>query len=321
MKEVKYMKKIISILLVLLLAGCSSNKQEDKKLSIVVPSGAPSLAFYNELNNDNFYTGDASSILPQMKGESGPDIVVIDTVNGIKAISAGAQYKLAANITFGNFFIAATGNDENDVMEDGDYIVLFSQGATPDLVFHYIYGNSFDSNIHYVQAVSDASACLIKGINISDDERTIDEDPYVDYVMIAEPALSLALSKNENASIYANIQDEYYSINGNNTMVQASVFVSNRLTDVEVESYLKKLSSDIETLLSSPDVFSSATSELADEEIKDIFGIANASLAGKVLKNNSIGLGYKKAYDNSKAIDSFISLFGLKETNEEIYFK
>lgn len=315
------MKKIVSILLVLLLVGCAVNKQEDKKLSIVVPSGAPSLAFYNELNNENFYTGDASSILPQMKGENGPDIVVIDTVNGIKAIGAGAQYRLAANITFGNFFVASTGNDGNGIMEDGDYIVLFSQGATPDLIFHHIYGNDFDSNVHYVQAVSDASACLIKGINISDADRTIDEEAYVDYVMIAEPALSLALSKNENASIYADIQDEYYNLNDNNMMVQASVFVSNKLSDEEVEAYLKKLSDDIETLLNNPDIFSKATSELTDEEIKDIFGIGNAALASKVLKNNSIGLGYKKAYDNKKTIDSYISLFGLTETNEEIYFK
>lgn len=316
------MKKIISILLVLLLAGCANaNEENDKQLSILAPSGAPSLAFYNELNNESFNTGDVSSIIPQMKGENGPDVVVVDTVNGIKAINAGAPYKLAANITFGNFYIAATGNDDNGVMEDGDYIVIFSQGATPDLIFHYIYETKFDSNIHYVRAVTDASACLIKGINISDDERKADEDTYVDYVMIAEPALSAALSKNENASEYVNIQNEYYKKNNNNMMVQASVFVSNKLTNEQVDKYLESLKTDITNLLSNPKLFVDATNELVNEEVKDIFGVPNANMAVKVLTNNSIGLGYKKAYDNRQAIDSFISLFGMENTGEEIYYK
>lgn len=315
------MKKIISILLVLLLAGCAKAEKEDRKLTVAVPSGAPSLAFYSEINNEDFHTGDAQSILPQMKGENGSDIIVIDTINGIKAINAGADYKLAANITFGNFYLAATGYDDNGYLEDGDYIVLFSQGATPDLIFHSIYGTSLDSNMHYVQAVSDASTCLIKGINISDDERKADEEPYVDYVLIAEPALSAALSINEKASIYADIQDKYYEMNDSKMMVQASVFVSNKLTNEEIDKYLDYLKTNITNLLSNPDVFADATSELADEEIKDIFGIPNANMAKKVLTKNSIGLGFKKAYDNKEAIDSYISLFGMEKTVEEIYYK
>ena len=37
--------------------------------------------------------------------------------------------------------------------------------------------------------------------------------------------------------------------------------------------------------------------------------------------DNSIGIGYKSAFENKDAIDSFISLFGVGETNEKIYFK
>lgn len=315
------MKKIILILLTLLLVGCSSKTVEDRKLSIAVPSGAPSLAFYNELNNDNFNTGDVSSILPQMKGKNGADIIVIDTVNGVKAIDKGADYKLAATITFGNFYIASTGNDENNVMEDGDYIVVFSQGATPDLIFHYIYEDSLDSNLHYVTAVSDATACLIKGINITDDTRTIDEDPYVDYVMIAEPALSAAMSQNSNVSIYANIQNEYLNKTNGLSMIQASVFVSNKVSNEQIDKYLTNLENSINELLNNPELFIDATNSLADEEVKEIFGIPNAKIASKVLKNNSIGLGYKPAYANKEAINAFVSLFGMGETNEEIYFK
>ena len=44
-------------------------------------------------------------------------------------------------------------------------------------------------------------------------------------------------------------------------------------------------------------------------------------MAKKVLTKNSIGLGFKKAYDNKEAIDSYISLFGMEKTVEEIYYK
>lgn len=314
------MKKILVILLSLLLFGCAAPKQEDK-LSVVVPSGAPSLAFYNQLDNERFNTGDAQSIMPEFISDNGSDIIVIDTVNGIKALNAGSKYKLAATITFGNFYIASTGIDDNGVMDDGDYIVLFSQGATPDLVFHYIYGNSLDSNIHYVQAVSDASACLIKGVNISDEDKTVDEAAYVDYVMIAEPALTAALSKNEKASVYANIQDEYTNKSGGLSMIQASVFVSDRLSSKQINNYLSNLKNSVNELLNNNKLFAEAVNSLSDDEVKEIFGIPNAMIATKVLSNNSIGLGYKDAYDIKNDIDAFVSVFGLEDTNEEIYFK
>lgn len=309
------MKRILVILLSLVLFGCTATSQEEGKLSIVVPSGAPSLAFYNELDNDLFSTGDAQSILPELKSETGSDIIVIDTVNGIKALNSGAEYKLAATITFGNFYIASTGNDDNGIMEDGDCIVVFSQNATPDLVFHYIYGSVFDSNLHYVQAVSDASACLIKGINIADNQAK------VDYVMIAEPALTAALSQNGNANIYKDIQAEYAIKSQGLSMIQASVFVSNRLSSEVVNSYLNKLENTINTLLQDPNTFAESTNGLQDAELKEIFGIPNAKIATKVLSSNSIGLGYKSAYENKDAIDKFINIFEMQDTNEEIYYK
>lgn len=317
------MKKIVIALIALLLVGCTTEKEIDNKiedLSIVVPSGAPSLGFYSEISNDKFATADAQSILPELKGENGSDIIVIDTVSGIKALNAGANYKLAANITFGNFYIGATGNDDNKQMDEGDYIVLFSQGATPDLVFHYIYGDKYDSNIHYVSAVSDASACLIKGINIADDEMAADAEAYVDYVMIAEPAITAAMLQNENVYKYANIQEEYYKHTDHN-LVQASVFVSNKLSNKQIETYLEKLKNDISSLIDNPDIFDDATKKLADEEIKEIFGIPNAKIAKKVLMENGVGLGYKNAYENKENIDKYLSIFDMEETNEEIYFK
>ena len=315
------MKKILFILVILLLAGCSGKNEENKELSIVVPSGAPSLAFYTEIDNDKFNTSDAKSILPELKSENGSDIIVIDTINGIKAIQSGAQYKMAAAITFGNFYIASTGIDDNGIMEDGDYIVLFNQAGTPDLIFHYIFEDKMDTNIHYVNAVTDAATCLIKGINISDSKHEITDDPYVEYVMIAEPALSAALAQNPNASVYENIQQLYQNKTHGEQLVQASLFISNRVDKDIANDYLDKLKENINYLLSDSLGFSIKTSDLSDAEIKDIFGIPNSKIAIKVLQDNSIGLGFKKSYSIKEDIDKYISLYGMEETDEEIYFK
>ncbi len=308
------MKKLFCFIALLLLMGCS-NTNSNKELSIVVPSGAPSLAFYSEKDNPLFNTADASSIIPELMSDNGSDVIVVDTVNGVKAINSGANYSLAASITFGNFYLASTGNDEDGIMNEGDYIVLFSKGATPDLIFHYLFKDKYDSSIHYVSAVSDASACLIKGINISDDSSK------VDYVMIAEPALTMALSQNERASVYLDIQNEYKKTSGGMPMIQASIFVSNKLEKKDIENFLSKIKENINFILDNPNIFSDSVVNMSDTEVKDLFGIPNSKIAYKVLKENSIGLGFIDAYNNKDNIDQYLSLFDIGETNEEIYFK
>ncbi len=321
------MKKLFTVFLLgLILCGCAGTENpveapEERPLSIAVPAGAPALAFYTQTGNELFATGDVKSILPELKSDSGSDIIVIDTVNGIRALNEGAPYKLAATITFGNFYLASTGHDEYHTMDPGDYVVVFSKGATPDLVFHYIYGDVYDGNLHYVNAVADATPCLVKGINISDDSRSADDDPYVDYVFIAEPALTAAMKQNPDISVYADIQEEYRKKSGQG-MIQASVFVSDRLNREEADAYLKSLERDVQALLKDPDLFAEKTSELSDEEVKEVFGLPNSAMAAAVVKkNNAIGLGFVRAYENREAIDAFVSIFGLEKTDEGIYFR
>lgn len=323
-------KLLILLLLVISLFGCNKQVEPEAKeeevvdisnLTITVPSGAPSLAFYNEIANPNFSTGDAKSIMPELTGSGKSDIIVIDTVNGVKALNGGANYKLAATITSGNFYVASTGHDEDKEMNPGDYIVVFAQGATSDLVFHYLFGTDYDENLHYVNAVSDASACLIKGVNIYDDEKKDVEEPYVDYVFVAQPALFAAMKQNENISVTYNVQDLYKEKSGQG-MIQASVFVSNNLDEAKANAYLEKLEADVNALVSDPSLFVEATKDMSDDEVKDLFGVPNANIANAVIKqNNAIGLGYKKAIDNKDAIDAFLNIFGVEKTSEEIYFK
>ena len=324
------MKKILLCLLVLIsVCACSAVKEETannavenledySKLTIVTPTGAPSLGFLNYIDSPTFETNSTvNNILSMMTSTSSKQVVVIDTISGIKAINKGAPYKLAANLTFGNFYIASCGNDDNSIMDKGDRIVLFGQGTTPDVIFHYLYGNEFDEGIEYVAAVSDAGKCLAAGKNFETGNE-------VNYVFIAEPILTTILNNKEvptysKAGIYANIQEIYREKTGKN-MIQASMFVKSDGSIKDIDSFYNYFSNNINSILTDPGYVETLLENKSDEEVSSIYGIKPAMIKN-VLTKNTVGLGFIKAYDNKESIDEFISLFNLEKTNEEIYFK
>ena len=301
--------KLLILVTVALLSGCSGQKYEHN-LSVICPTGAPALAFYNYATDSNFETNsDASNIVPMMK-QGLKDIVVLPTNVGVNAIiKQNVDYKIAATITFGNLFVAATGHDDDGVMDKDDYIVLFQQKSVPDLVFHSIYGTELNDGIHYVSTAQKAAQCLMTGKNVES------ENEAVDYVLIAEPAFTTVKAKNENATQYANLQNLYKGKFGAE-IFQASVFVKN---GVEANVFLSSLEEDIKAALENGDIISEKLSEI--EKPDAVFGVA-PEVAAKVTKNgNRMGLGFKLAKDNKEGIDKFLSVFNIDATSEEIYYK
>lgn len=291
------MKKIVYLLVLLLL--CSCTKQEGVK--IVSPSGAPALAFYNEI--DNLEVNEAGVIKTLILSDNKPDYVVLPTNVAVSLINKGASYKLGATITFGNFYIVDTGIDEDELMDESDKIVLFQQGGIPDQVFNSIY--SFE-NVEYVNDASDAL------------RQIVSKDGTAEYVLLAEPMYQVAKEKNENISIYANLQDEYMKI-FNHEIYQASILVNNELNKTEVNEFLKKIENDINELINNPTLLLEKTDNYEEEKISSLFGNINASI--KALEsNNSLNLGFKLAYDNKEGIDIFLENLKMSKTSEDIYF-
>ena len=142
------MKKslLLSLLAAVALVGCNSNNnssssenipvsnsssqkvdfKKDTNLKMITPTGAPTLAFLNYLHDDSYETNTTPANIIASMNAGTYDIVVVDTIGGMNAISKGAEYKMAATITFGNYFIYATGNDDNGVMEAGDTIISYN---------------------------------------------------------------------------------------------------------------------------------------------------------------------------------------------------
>ena len=316
------MKKLLTILsIILILCACGTDKKQEKTLeeiTIVSPKGAPVLAFYDQIENENYTRVAADAISALWSGDSSADIMVVDLTSGLKAIENGADYKLGAIITFGNFYLASTGNDENDSMDEDDRIVLFgNENMLPSRIWHYLYGEQYDLNLVYVADAQQAAAALISGKDLETND--------VDYVFLAQPAMFAALKQNEKATLYKDIQQEYKD-KSDNDMIQAAVFIKNSLDSKLADEFLNNLETSINTAIDNPELVLEKLSVYKDDEASAQYGfnpnvVVNVFKQKNALGINAMGLGFKRAIDIKKDIDGFVSLFGMSETSEEIYFK
>lgn len=305
------MKKYLSVLalgLVTLLSACV--KSNANNLKIVSPTGAPAVAFYNFADSDNYTTNSTPANIVAMMTKDGPDVVVIDGISGIKALKNNAPYKYLATITFGNFYVAKTGNDDDNTLNDGDNVLIFGQGQTPDILFNRIY-NNLNLNKSYVANVNQASTCLCSGKNLDNQD--------LDYVVIAQPILQKILgdktcaTANKNG-IYADLQEKYQEANNNAKVIQASIFVKNSLDKDVVMDFATTLKNDIEKAIKNPELIQEGFSKVDADVATSKFGIA-AQMAINVLKNNNgLGLGFEYGKDLKQDFQLFLEYF-----NEEMY--
>ena len=312
------MKKYLSLIAVALaLTACNTNSSNQgtgefdrTSLSIITPTGAPALAFYNYSGSERFETNSnpAEGIIPQMvTGQK--DVVVLPTNAGMQAIlNKKAEYQIAATITFGNFYLVSMNNDTNKTLDADDTILLFQKGNVPDKVFHYVYGDDYNSNIHYVSAVSDAAAAVNAGF-FADAETGNNIVP--NYVLLAQPVLTTVLNKNADKgyAVYADMQAKYKEKSNNQALFQASVFVKKSLDRKVVTSFLDSLKADIDAAIKNPEVIQEALKDAQDAQT--VYGIAPAMATTVTKNNNGMGLGFERAINNKEAVEGF---------DEEVYF-
>lgn len=130
------------------------------ELNVAVPAGAPAIAFYKHLNDSKLDVDAAETVVAYLSSNSSKDVVVAPTNAGIAAINKGADFKLAATITFGNFFIVATGNDDDGVMNKGDKVLAFQENGVPGKIFNYVYGDR-DLDVKFAKDVQEAKNTIL----------------------------------------------------------------------------------------------------------------------------------------------------------------
>ena len=321
------MKKALLILIpALLLVGCGEQNEKDTteeyklNLSVAAPSGAPSVCLYKYLADESkveIRSPEEASGLAAYMATGAKDIIILPTNAGVQQIMKNnVSYKIAANITFGNLFVAATGHDDDGVMNGDDYVVLIQQNNVPDKLFQYCYGDLNLTNTHYLNQASNVKNVVATGKNPED------ENADVDYVLVAEPAFAAGKAQNANATQYASIQEVYKTKSGNKEITQASVFVSNNADVEEVNKFLTALKKDINDFVANPSVIDSYVTGFDQVQFAAKFGVGNAQLLKNLTTNgNRMGVGFKKASENKANIDQFLTMWpAIGATSEEIYF-
>ena len=318
-------KILINTFLISLLTGCnvtnSSSVIDDYKLKIITPTGAPSVAFLNYLNYEHYDTNSVpNNIVAEMiKGTY--DIVVVDLIGGLTAIEKKqAEYKLASVITFGNFYIYSTGNDDNEFIEETDNIVCFGQGNTPDILFNHLYPNiGVDA---YVAGVSDIAPIAMSGI-INNQE--------VDYCIIAEPVLYNVLN-NKNAATnqkgieYSDIQQKWKEIHGkDSSILGASIYIKNSTYTNHktlVDEYLLNIKKDISTFINDPSKAEEILNNFGSkEEQSQKIGLNSNVIKGVLEDSNSINLNYLSSKENdfNNIIEEYLNVVNPSLINKENY--
>ena len=306
-------KKSLLLLLPLLLAGCSEKEVDpdiqmhvDGTLSIMTPTGAPAVVFSAFISDSKYEpSSNPQTIIAQMVQEN-VDLAVLPTNAGIQQIVAkGLNYKIASTITFGNLFIVSSGTDDDGVMDASDEVYLFGKGSVPHKIFQFVYGFNVDDD-HFKTT--------------STDIRTMIEmnDSY-EYALIAEPDLSSLLSKGKNINTYANVQTDYKTKYGGQEIFQASIFVKNGLEKSTVDTYLSEIKRYSGLLLDNADLLKKVLE--SDSNAASVLGIDFDAAISSIKNGNQLGVGFKYAYQHKTEIDTFLSIFGMGATSEEIYYK
>ncbi|MBP5694669.1 MAG: hypothetical protein J6X03_04420 [Bacilli bacterium] len=94
------------------LVSCNDNDATKSfEVKIASPSKAPAIALYSHLTEENVEINSAANnVVGYLTNNSDKDMVIVPTNAGINAIvKQNANFKIAATVTFGNFFLISTG--------------------------------------------------------------------------------------------------------------------------------------------------------------------------------------------------------------------
>ena len=287
-------------------------------LKVLAPTGAPAVAmsFLAYHNNLETTSNPAQGLMPMFKTNT-YDIIVAPTQGGLtQIVKQNANYKIAATITFGNFYIVATGKDDNNTLDAGDSILIFQENDIPGKVFNYIYKDA-GLDVTAVAAVSDTKLVIENGGTLRIDESTVKE---FDYIYTAQPVVSAT-----NSTIFINVQDAFKEKSGGKTITQASIFVNNNADKEKVNMLLSDAENYIRDAIEDPTKLKSSIEFVGSTaEQQDKFGVPGAMAMKVTNLNNGFSIGYQNAKDIKDEIQSFVNQLtnnAIGELSEEVFYQ
>ena len=260
------MKKISKLFLLVIASLMSislfSCTNQAEKVTVIVPTGTPSLGIADALNekelvNANIVSGSDGLIAAFTNANY--DIVLAPVNLGVKFYNSNPnfEYVLYETIVWGNYFIASTESIKiNSFQElDGKTLLVFGKNSTPDVVTRTLI-NYYNINVtlEYVDDVSTANAYLKTG--------------KADIIVSAEPALT-KFSTGASYNRY-DLQQEWAKVTGSYSFPQAGIFVKKSLKENEdVLNVLEKMKESVLMATSRPNTLVSKAVAI-DENLNKI---------------------------------------------------
>lgn len=250
---------VIASLMSISLFSCTGQAE---KVTVIVPTGTPSLGIADALNekelvNANIVSGSDSLVAAFTNANY--DIVVAPVNLGVKFYNSNPnfEYALYETIVWGNYFIASTESIKiNSFQElDGKTLLVFGKNSTPDVVTRTLI-NYYNINVtlEYVDDVSTANAYLKTG--------------KADIIVSAEPALT-KFSTGASYNRY-DLQQEWAKVTGSYSFPQAGIFVKKSLKENEaVLNVLEKMKESVLMATSRPNTLVSKAVAI-DENLNKI---------------------------------------------------
>ncbi len=302
------MKKIIFLILISLLVGCSAQPVEWENLSILSPKGAPALSLVPLIqeNKDSIEFVDGSDILSAelIKGDKD---MIIAPVNLGAALSKkdSNPYRLYGIVTWGNLYLVS--NDT--VLSENEPIALFGEQAVPGLVFNAI-KDKLELNFLSTafNAVTDVQGQLLsKSFNIG---------------LMAEPLVTATIAKAKtlespiNLSVYKDLQVLWQEKTGFENYPQAAIYIK---ADIS-EDKLKQVEARLELMMAYNIEVNDKPSILETDITEDLSQTLGVPVA-KVLVQawERMNVNVVKADENKEAIEAFLELFKLNGL-ENLYY-
>ena len=290
--------------------GSKTFTTNEIKVKVATPSKAPAVALFAHLKEGNVEINSAANnVIAYLTTTSDKDMVIAPTNAGISAIvQRNAEFKIAATVTFGNFYLLTTGKDSDNKLSEGDKVLAFQETNVAGRLFKYVYGD-LNLNTTYLADVTAVKNEILTNSNFD-----------YDYVLLAQPDVNEILRSQAAYSVYANVQTDFKTKSGGKEITQASIFVKNTSNKEDVIEALNTIKNDVDALLYNTSNLIEATKDVENEVFASKLGSTKEELKSLLDDNNQLGIGFKKAKDNKASIDEFISTFGMEKTSEEIYF-
>lgn len=222
-----------------LLSSCNTTYKNVESF-LLMPSGAPTLALYEEVatNNSLIVTTSPNEVKDNFLSNN-YKYLVFDVINGIKfEQNNNSNYTFLSLLTGGNFHLIGLNKTITDKPKNNDYIVGFgNENLIPNRVYNKLYN---DAPVDYLlPSIND----LKNYLNSIDEEGKVASNK-IDRIFIAQPALFALSNSNENFknllnnSININMREEFNKIFDQKYIPQAGLFVNKKYLEKNKEEVL-----------------------------------------------------------------------------------